>query len=80
MTFNESLKEIRKNWVVANIGLILGILGFTIWIYVMFSPIAQHTTITNDLRMQLLNIGFFFTLGGGIILALGFYIFGDEPF
>jgi hypothetical protein len=35
------LVEIRKNWVVANIGLILIILGFTIWIPVLFSPIAQ---------------------------------------
>lgn len=72
--------KIKKNWfVIATIGILLGIVGFTIWIHVLFSPLTFHTTISNDLRMQLLDLGLIFTVGGGSIFAIGVYVIGDKP-
>ena len=78
MTLNDSLKEIRKNWVVADIGLLIFLVGIMIWIIFGILITVFHTEISKDLSDLILKIGFYFTIIGGIILGLGLFVLGDE--
>ena len=79
MTFNEFLKEIRKKWVVANIGLLISLIGITIWITFGILITVFHIGIAKDLSDLILKSGFCFEIIGGIVFGFGLFVLGDEP-
>jgi len=71
--------DLQKNWLIANIGLLMLLIGFMIWIIFMILITVFNIEISKDLSDLILKIGFGFKSIGGIIFGLGLFVFGDKP-
>jgi preprotein translocase subunit SecF len=78
MTPDKLLIKIRKNWVIADIGLFLLLIGFMIWVVFEILITAFNIVISKNLSDIILIVGFWLWVIGGVTFGLGLFIFGDK--